>query len=217
MKPALFAFFLCFSVALSAQTKTFKLSHYVLPEFAPGTVLMKNGEQNKALLNYNSLSEEMVFQDGEGKKAIVDAQLERIDTVYIKNRKFFRMDGTFYELLHKSSVELYAEYQCTAQNPGKPTAFGQTSQTSSNESYTWLELGGRVYDLELPSDYKIKTHITYWLKKDGKLEKAKNLNQLKKLYSAKKDETKTYLKKHDLEFDNPEQVAQMVQFLESAP
>ncbi|MEZ4809619.1 MAG: hypothetical protein R2819_04605 [Allomuricauda sp.] len=205
--------FLLSGATLSAQVYSVKLSHYVFPEFNPGVVLMKNGQKNPAMLNYNSLTEEMVFENNGGKLAIVDTQLQQIDTVYIKGRRFFRHDGKFLELLHQSGYELYAEHKCDVKYPGRPDAFGRTSQTSSSESYTSTNVMGIIYELSLPEGYKTKPYTHYWLRRGGKLEQIKNLNQLLKLYDNK-NAGKDYAKSNKLDFENPQDMLQLVEFLE---
>ena len=54
----------------SAQSKQIVLSHYILPEFTEGYVMMKGGRTQQMLLNYNSVTEEMVFKRGESVLAI---------------------------------------------------------------------------------------------------------------------------------------------------
>ena len=61
------------------QAKALEITHYLFPEFAKGTVLMKNGIKNDASLNYNSLTEEMIFENN-GKKLAV-SQLDKIEKI----------------------------------------------------------------------------------------------------------------------------------------
>ncbi|MGW9684307.1 hypothetical protein [Flagellimonas sp. 2504JD1-5] len=202
-------------VSVKAQTKTIELSHYVFPKFTPGYVLMKSGEKNAALLNYHSILEEVVFEDGQGKRAIADAQLPQVDTVFIKGRKFFRLNDTFVELAHQSTYDLYIEYKCDVKYPGNVSAFGQTSQTSSNQSFSQVAIRGTMYELSLPSGYKTKPYQYYWIRKDGELNQFKNLNQLLKLYDAKKNAGKTFIKEHKIKIKDQADVIQLIDYLET--
>ncbi|HMT68304.1 MAG TPA: hypothetical protein PKE28_11970, partial [Bacteroidales bacterium] len=83
-----------------SQRQGVELSHYVFPDFTDGSVLMKSGNRLQALLNYNALSEEMIFVDKDRKLAISREEKEKVDTVYIKGRKFFVLDSRFLELLY---------------------------------------------------------------------------------------------------------------------
>ncbi|WP_420320654.1 hypothetical protein [Flagellimonas sp.] len=216
MKP-IFYLLACslFFNALHAQTKTIEVEHYVFPKFTPGYVLMKSGEKNAALLNYHSILEEVVFEDGQGKRAIADAQVPQVDTVYIKDRKFFRLNDTFVELAHQSTYDLYIEYKCDVKYPGNVSAFGQTSQTSSNQSFSQVAIRGTMYELSLPSGYKTKPYQYYWIKKDGELNQFKNLNQLLKLYDAKKNAGKAFVKEHKIKMSNSEGILQLIEYLET--
>ena len=118
MKKSVFFLLTCLWVLPAmAQNYTVHLSHYVFPEFMPGEVLMKNGQRNKALLNYNSLTDEMVFVSDGQNLAIADDQLAQVDTVFILKRKFFRRNGQFVELLHQNGYEFCGQYKCNVKYP----------------------------------------------------------------------------------------------------
>ena len=150
-----------------------------LEKFTGGDILMKNGQQVKAWLNYNSLSEQMIFDENGKKLAITENQLKLIDTIYLNNRKFCRIDNTFLELLYHSKNNLYAEYKCRLEAPGTTNGYGGNSQTSSNSSFSSIEERGIQYELSLPAGYKAKPYTIYWLKRNGKMSSFKNINQLR--------------------------------------
>nr|WP_299487357.1 hypothetical protein [uncultured Allomuricauda sp.] len=214
MKPIFYMLAFCLSFATYAQTQTIEFTHYVFPEFSAGYVLMKSGEKKAAMLNYHSLLEEVVFEDAQGKRAIADGELPQVDTVYIRGRKFFRLNEMFVELAHQSDYDLYIQYKCDIKYPGNVGAFGQTSQTSSNISYSQVAIQGTAYELALPSGYKTKPYQHYWIKKDGELNQFKNLNQLLKLYNDKKSLGKAFIKERKIKISNTNGVAQLVAYLE---
>lgn len=201
------------SIVCSSQVKVVELTHYLFPEFTNGVVLMKSGEKNEALLNYNSLTEEMIF-DNRGIKLAI-GQLELVDTVYIGSRKFFLLNNKFVELIYKSKSEVYAEYKCTVKDPGKPAAYGGTSQTSATTTYSSYFTGGQVYDLKLPEGYETKPFTHFWLKKDGKLNKFLTVRQLSKFYGEKENLFKAYQKTHEVKYDNQESIIELIKFLET--
>jgi hypothetical protein len=188
-------------------------SHYIFPEFLKGTILMKSGIKNEALLNYNSLSEEMVF-DNKGTKLAL-GQPELIDTIFINGRRFFLMDKKFVELVYKSKYALCVEHKCNIKDPGKPAGYGGTSQTSATTSYSSYLSGGQVYGLKLPTGIETEPYIEYWLIKDGKQSKFLNIRQLSKLFSEKEDKVKEYTKKNDVKFNNQESLVGFIKFLET--
>ena len=206
---------LCFTASYSQKVEVV-ISHYLFPQFTEGTVLMKDGKVNTLPLNFNSLTEEMVFKGSSKVLAIGKGEIELVDTVYIKHRKFVVLDNKFVELLYKQGCELYAEHKCGVVAPGKPGPFGTTSQTSSTTVMSGLYAGGSVYALSLPEGYLTRPYIYYWIKKNGELTKFVNLRQLQKFYQDKKNLYKTYDKEHEVKFNDQESIANLVKYLETA-
>jgi hypothetical protein len=214
MKRIFYLLIFCLLVNVShSQVKILEVTHYLFPEFTKGVVLMKSGIKNEALLNYNSLTEEMIF-DNKGIKLAV-SQLEQVDTVYINGRKFFPLNNKFVELLYHSKYDLYAEHKCNLLDPGKPAAYGGTSQTSATTTYSSYFSGGQVYELKLPEGYETKPFTEYWLKKDGKLNKFISIRQLMKLFGEKENMFKIYVKKNDVKYENQEGIVELIRFLET--
>jgi len=202
-----------FSNMLSAQVKVLNLTHYLFPEFSKGSVLMKNGINNEALLNYNSLTEEMIFENKGTKLAV--SQVELIDTIFVNGRKFIPVNNKFIEIIYHSKYTLFAEHKCSIKDPGKPSAYGGTSQTSAITTYSSYFSGGQVYELKLPDGYEPKPFVDYWLRKDGKMNKFLSIRQLSKLFSEEEDLFKEYVKKHDVKYDNQASLVEMIRFLEA--
>ena len=198
-----------------AQSKTVELSHYIFPEFTQGVVLMKSGEKVKALLNYNSLTEEMVYIDNGTKLALTDKSLATIDTVFIKDKKFVLVKNKFFESICHSKFDLYIEHKCYVNSPGKPAAYGGTSQTSSSTSYSSIFSEGVKLELKLPDGYEVQPYNCYWIKKNETFKMFKNLRQLKNLYSTKKEIFNAYVKEHNVEYDNQESIIRFIEYLES--
>jgi hypothetical protein len=215
IKYLILLFLLSTTVCLEAQ-ETVTLSHYLFPDFQPGVVLLKSGVRNNAKLNYNAASEEMVFDDNGKILAIADALLPQIDTVFVANEKFIRVNKKFVKILiDKPDVDLYVEHKCKLIPPGKPAAYGGTSQISSTTSYSSILSDGGVYNLKLPDDYKIIPYNVFWLNRNGKLQSFSNLGQLKKIYRDKKKLISDYLKKNEVKLTNEKSVADTIAYLEN--
>jgi hypothetical protein len=198
-----------------AQSNYIEASHYVFHEFTQGVILMKTGTRNDALLNYNSLTEEMIFESNGQKKAIGTNEMLLVDTIFIRDRKFVPLNGKFVELIHHSKWDLYVEYKCKVEEQGKPAGYGGTSQTGAATSISSLYSQGRVvYDLKLPDDYKTIPYSVYFLKKNGEVNKFINMRELKKLYKDKKDLFKKYLKLNRVKFQNQQSIIQLLEYLE---
>ena len=203
---------LLFSVG-HAQDKKQNITHYLFPEFTKGVVLMKTGVTTEALLNYNALTEEMIFENSGVRLAV--AQMEKIDTIIISGRKFFPVNGKFFELLYHSKYDLYAEHKCNIKDPGKPSGYGGSSQTSATSTYSSYFSGGRVYDMKLPESVETNPFTIYWLKKDGVLIKFISIRQLSKSFEEKSSQIKKYVKENDVSNDDPKSLIGLIRFLSS--
>lgn len=198
-----------------AQSETAEGDHYLFPEFTQGVVLLNNGKLDAKLLNYHTLTEQLLF-DSYGKiLAVPKEQLERIDTVFIKERRFVMLDNKFVELLHRSTWELYVEYKCDLKEQGKDAGYGGKSQTSAINTPSAVALGENVYSLKLPEEFETRRYSFYWLKKDRELMQFANVKQLKKFYKDKNDLFSDYVKIHDVEFEDQEGMVKLIDHLES--
>ena len=76
------------------QTDDKNPSAYLFPEFSNGKILLKAGTSSVRMLNFNLLTEEMIFEY-QGKYLAV-ANVESIDTIYIQTRRFISVGKLFY-------------------------------------------------------------------------------------------------------------------------
>lgn len=203
-------------ISLPAQQELAETSHYLFPEFTQGVILMKTGQRNNALLNYNSLTEEMIFEKNGQDKAIGTDELSLVDTIYIQGRKFVPLNGKFVELIHHSTWDLFVENKCKIEDTGKPAGYGGTSQTSAITSISSLYSQGRViYNLKLPGNFKIYKYHSYWLRKNGEVHELITLRAIKNLYKDKKALYKKYTKNHPVKYKDQESILQLIEYLES--
>ncbi|MBN1414077.1 MAG: hypothetical protein JW973_03160 [Bacteroidales bacterium] len=230
MKQFLYLLIFCLSFDMSFSQETMsKRSHYLFPEFTRGIVLMKAGSKNETLLNYNSLTEEMVYEDKGEKYAMGIKLVGLIDTVFISDRKFIALNNTFVELLCHSTYDLYAEHKCRLKVPGKPDGYREASQTSAVEKSSYYYQGrnrekGNVYgvespdayyEMELPYGYETEPYTCYWLKENGELSEFINMRQIMKHYDDKVGLFKEYVKQHDVKYEYQESIVQLIQYLET--
>jgi hypothetical protein len=214
MKQIYYLFILCLFVFVGfSQEKQQNLTHYVFPEFTEGIVLMKNGVLNEALLNYNALTEEMIFENNGVKLAV--ALVDNIDTIYIRGRKFFPLKGKFVELLYHSKFDLYAEYKCNLKDPGKPSGYGTSSQLGAATTYSTFFSGNRVYDMKLPEAYETNPFTIFWLKKENEVIKFTSIRQLLKASENKSGQLKKYIKDHKVSINDHESLIGLLKILES--
>lgn len=181
--------------------------------FTEGMVLKKSGEKNKVLLNYNSLTQEMIFEQT-GKKLAL-AQPETIDTVYITDKKFIPAPKGFYEVAVGDEVKLYIQHKCRVTPPGTEAGFDGTSQTSASHSVNNLIDSGGAFALKLPDGFIISPEAEYWIKSDKEFYKATNVKQVQKAFPGKSDEITAFARKNKINFSKPDDVIKVVEFCNS--
>jgi len=186
-----------------------ELYHYVFPSFVQGTVRQKSGEVNKALLNYNSLTEEMIF-DQSGQKMALD-KLEFIDTVYMENKRFILVGKVFYELAANTPIALFIQHKSEIIPPGSNTGFG-TTHTSAATNVTDLKALGMAYQLRLPDDYILTSNKVFWLKKGNNYYVLKDLKDVQNLFVEKAGAIKEFVKVNKINFRNAEDLTRLILF-----
>ncbi len=189
-----------------------KLEHYALDSFTNGKVKLKSGEISNQLLNYNLVTKEMIFKQGNRYLAV--AEPERIDTVYIGKRKFvWKGKDGFYEFLAGSRYPLYAEYTCTVKEPGAGLGFGSSNTTAAVPLKTLINEGG-AYQLKLPDGYEVISKRTLLIREGDLYHKIKNEQQLSRVFPAKNDIIKEWVSKHKTNFSNNDEIALLVQHIQ---
>lgn len=203
-----------FCIQLNAQQENTQ-SNYVLPKFAEGYVMMKGGRTQQMLLNYNTVTEEMVFKRGETLLAIGKEELKEVEYVRIDDRTFVLVAGKFYELLYEGERSLYAEHKNIVIPPGNPAPYGGTSHVSSVDQYSGVSsTGSMYYKMYLPDGYKLKPSVSYFVKRGESFSRANSLNQLRRHYSDKREAFDKYTKENKVKFENILQMTQLAEFLD---
>ena len=199
---------------VSAQDQPAEHSHYLFPSFLEGSVLTKSGMQHRLMLNYNLLSEEMIFDTNGEKLAMYE--LFKIDTIFLGGRKFIPYENKFVEvLLVNAGYTLYAEHKCELIDVGVVDPYGVSNQTSSTSSYSSLLTNGRSYQMELPDRYKAKQYVNYLLMRKGNVNRFTNLRQVLNYYPDKKKEAKAFVSKNDLKFGSETDMVKLIVFFEN--
>ena len=172
---------------------------FLFPDFSLGKVRMKNDNLQSIMLNYNTVSEKMVFEKGGNLYDMVN--IEMIDTIFVKESKFVPVGKVFYEVLLIAPISLFIQYKGQLLPPGTPAAYGGTSQISSTTQLTSVQLSSGYYNLKLPQDYIVKTDRVYWIRKDNIMFSYTNERQFIKIFPDKVKEIKEFIKKQKIKFD----------------
>jgi len=213
LKRIIFAIVLWLNaIQLMTQTNSNNsLSQYLYPEFSQSIVKLKNGQSKKTIMNYNTFTEKMVFEQDNKLMDLIGVEL--IDTVFMQKNKFVPVGEIFHEVVLTGPISLYIQHKGNIMPAGKPGAYGGTSMTSSTQSYSGISSGtGNYYNLKLPSDVAVKVDPIYWVKKDNDMFSFITKKQFLKIFPDKSVEIKQYIKKNRIKFYNRDHLIQLINY-----
>lgn len=186
------------------------MPQYYFQDFSTGRVIMKNGQVQTPKMNYNTVTEKMVFTRDE--KYYDIANPEMVDTVIIQDIKFVPVGKAFYEVLIPSSPALLLQFKGNLLPAGKPVGYGGTSQVASSVYLSSVELSGRRYNLPIPSDYIVKIDPIYWIRKDDGMVSFINEKQFLSLFPEKAGQLRDFIKKNRIKIDRKEHVIRLANY-----
>ncbi len=184
---------------MSQNTEKVTGPQFLFPEFTDSEVTLKNGNTEIIKLNYNTLTELMVFEMEGNVYEIVNPGL--VDTIYMHNSIFVPAGEVFYEVLLVAPISLFVQHVGKLIPPGKPSGYGGTSQVSSTRMVSALQHDVGAYNLKLPDDYKVTNHPVYWINNDNVLSSFISKKQFLKIFPEKKGELKKYIKENRIKFE----------------
>jgi hypothetical protein len=175
-------------------------AQFLFSEFTRSQVAVKSGRNLNLMLNYNIVTEKMVFMQKGEVYDMVD--YSNVDTVYIQHRKFIPSGKVFREVAVEGPVVLLIQHKGSIQAPPRPAAYGGTSEVSSSTYINNMKLGNEVYRLKTDPTLIIKPEPEFLIVK-GTAEPRRFMNE-KQLISALpeyKDVIKQFVKKYRIKFD----------------
>lgn len=189
------------------------LTHYLFDKFEKGKVFFRDGSSQEVDLNYNTLTAEMVFDQGGG-KYLAMAEPEKVDSVVILSRVFIPGDKKFYELLCRCTSPLLEEHRATIKEEGTNVGYGMTSNTTAVHSLKSLIQSGGAYNLKLPDGVQIIPKHELWVFSGGQYRSANSARQVSSVFPAKKEFINRWVKEHNTNFSNNEDVLALVQAID---
>ncbi|MXV50998.1 hypothetical protein GS399_08440 [Pedobacter sp. HMF7647] len=214
MKYIMFTGLLWLTLATAYPQETAGVSHYVFPEFITGTVYKADGNKESVPLNYNTVTQEMIFSlNG---KNLALAELASIDSVVIKGKSFIPAGERFFEKVNVATLALYIQHKSTVSLPGTSVGYGSTTQTSGATALSSLPSnnGGKaIYDLKLPDEFKVVPADEYWLKSGNSFIKANSQKQFLKAFPDKEKQIRQYISEKHANFTSLSSLKDMLIYI----
>jgi hypothetical protein len=203
--------FLAASFQVTAQTNAAgETPQYLFREFSKGNVLLRGNKLQATVLNYNTVTENMVFE--QNGKLLDLINLDLIDTVYVHDSKFVPIGKVFYEVVATSPIPVFIQHKGDLLPPGKPVGYGGTSEVAATTRLSGVQLESGYYNLQLPPDFKVKITPVYWLRKDGAMVSFLNERQLLKLFPERENDIKSFIKKERLKVDRRDDLVRIIRY-----
>jgi hypothetical protein len=210
-KTIIFLMLSIFSINAIGQRKTVKAqpTHFLNNSFSMGIIKKKSGLKISANMDYNKITQEMIFEKNGKRIAIAD--LTEIDTIYLLDKKFIPNEKVFFEVAVDEAIALFIQYKSNLILEGKDIGYGK-SQTTGAVSYTEILGKENIYKLELPDDYYVADITIFWVKKGDVLENISSKRRFLKLFADKKAELEEYIKSNDLKTKNINDMVMLVKY-----
>lgn len=198
------------SGVLAQDAQIINPGQYLFNEFTRGRVAMKAGRDLNLVLNYNIVTELVVFQQ---KGQIYDlTNPEAVDTVYISGFKLIPVGKQYYEVVVEDSLPLFVQHKGKIQDPPRPAAYGGSSEVSSSTYINNASFHGQVYRLQNDPTIIIKPEKVYWTRINGDWRSFISSRQLNEILSDRNISVSKYVKQNKLKFENPDDVRKLIEW-----
>ncbi|MGB8193276.1 MAG: hypothetical protein WCF67_15205 [Chitinophagaceae bacterium] len=187
---------------------------FLYPQFIRGKVFFRNGIVATAMMNYNSLNDQMLFIDPKGDSLALKDE-KTVDFIALDKDTFYYVDG-YVRLVASNSVVKLAERKIwEVADIRKIGSHDRPVATYAVTSYSTLTDGfGKTHDLILNEDLLLrKKPIYYFGDKYNNFVPAGKKNLLS-FFSRKEDILANYLKENKVNFYKKDDLEKLAQFLE---
>jgi hypothetical protein len=204
---------IAFLIVIDAFSQNRPETHtlFLFPDFISGNVFMKSGDTLQLMLNYNILTEKMLYIDKD--KVWEIANPEKIESVIIAGRIFKPEKNVFLEMIPGNKYPLYIQHRLKVLPEPKQAGFGSTSETGSIMKYSSIvSSSGSHYNLNLNEPFRSELNLLFWLERGNKFYKANNIKQVCRFFPEKTSAIKEFVKTNRINFDNSADMVKLIDF-----
>ena len=164
---------------LPAQQEYYK---FLLDQFEKGKIIYTNGGSREAVLNYETVSEKMLFMLPDSTIWEL-AQPKLIESVYIGDRVFEHIKkGIFYERMNTGNELMYMRWRSHVVSRGKEAGYGLISATGAIDNIDRTFGGGTLNQLKSTEKFETAPRNMYYLKIKNKLKQVSSFKAWAKSY-----------------------------------
>lgn len=172
---------------------------YIFPVFQNGLVILKNHIEVKCQLNYNFLTDEVLYIDEKGEKMAL-ANLDDVLQVYIGTRLFIPISKAYYEVVEKGTVSLVYKWNCNIVEIGKEGALGILTDAPSVYQINQMSFDAKTWKLDVDKEANLTVEVIPYLRIKSKCIPIKGEKDFLKAFPGKNFEIKRYVDQNHLDF-----------------
>jgi hypothetical protein len=173
---------------------------FLFPSFSNSLVRTKAGKEVNIILNYNMVSEKMVFEQKGQYFDLINP--EQVDTAYIGNRKFIPRGKEFLEVLVTGNFPFFIQHRAELQAPPRPGAYGTTSALTSSNYLAGYQTDIGYYNFKLPAGYIVNKSPFYWIRKGEEWIKINSEKQVPKVFPGSRDQIRDFIRENGIDASN---------------
>jgi hypothetical protein len=187
---------------------------YLFDDFQGGRVVMKDRRSINCQLNYNFLTDEMLFIDEKGKKMAL-ANPDEVLHIYIGNRLFLPTSKGYFEVIEKEPVSLLYKWTCNVADKGKEGAMGLTTDAPSVYQMNQFSFDAKLWKLPVDKQAVVSVEVIPYLLVKTNPEIIKGEKDFLKAFPGKRSQIKSYIEENPVDFRKEKDLRRLIKFCNS--
>lgn len=187
---------------------------YLFPEFQSGSVTLKKGKPINCMLNYNFMTDEMLYVNEKGEKMAL-ANPEDILRVYIGNRMFIPISKKYFEVIEKEAVSLVYRWTTNITEIGKDGVFGIVTDAPSVYQMNQMSFDNRTWKLDVDKTAIVTVVVVPYLYTKSKCIRIMGGNDFAKAFPGKKSEIQLYVEQNPVDYKKEADLRRLTKYCNS--
>jgi hypothetical protein len=185
---------------------------YQYPDFISGKVFFRDGSVSEAPMNYNRLTDEMLFISQSGDTLAIDN--EPIIRVLVINKDSFFFDNGYIMLLSShEGLRLGVKHTLKITEKRKTSGYDMESTASSISSYRSFTDGMRMYELKVKEDAIIAEHSLYYFGDRFNHFELATQKKLLELFPDCQAAIRKFCRKNAVDYGNQNSLSELMSFV----
>jgi hypothetical protein len=187
---------------------------YLFPDFQQGRVILKDRKVINCQLNYNFLTDEVLFIDENGKKMAL-ANPEDVVQVFIGNRLFISTSKGYFEVIEREPISLVYKWTCNIAEKGKEGALGLVTDAPSVYQMNRISFDAKEWKMDVNKEAIVSVEVIPYLKVKSKCVPVRGAKDFYKAFSNNSPEIKLYLDNNPVDFRKEADLRRITKFCNS--